>query len=127
MIGWIGYICRDTGDNCKDGYGTRRIVPISGKKMLCSIPERLIQTCIIHYCFLGIQEFNYLIKLDIIFRFLIFNFYPTRTVHSGLAAHFFNHNQKMILVNIYNYRKRQRLTQLFRLYQKKLYRKHFSS
>ncbi len=66
----------------------------------------------IHCCFLGIQKFYDIIKPDIIFRFLIFNFYPTRAIYPGLVAHFFNHNRKIILVDIYNYLKRHMLTQL---------------
>jgi len=73
---------------------------------------QLIQTCIIHCSFLGIQEFNDLIKFDIIFSFKLKRAFP-----SGLAAYFFNHINrigKIILANIYDYIKRQKLTQLFR-------------
>lgn len=77
---------------------------------------KLIQTCIIHYCFLVNQEFNNFIKLDVIFGFFIFNFHPTGVIYLGRVIHFFSHinlDQKIILMDIYNYRKRQMLTQLF--------------
>lgn len=75
---------------------------------------RLIQTRIIHYCFLGIQEFNNFIKINIVFSFI---FCSTMALYSGYVVHFFNHinhNRKIAPVNIYNCRKRQMLTQLFR-------------
>ena len=75
---------------------------------------QLIQTCMIHYCFLGSQEFNDLIKSDIVFDFLIFGPELKRVAFS---TYFFNHiyrQQMIILDNIYHLIKRQMLTQLFR-------------
>ena len=53
--------------------------------------QKLIQTRIIHYCFLGVKEFYDLFKFDIISRFLILNFQARRNVLSGLAAYFSYH------------------------------------
>ena len=64
---------------------------ISSKNRIIAANMLLVQTCIIHYCFLGIQEFNNFIELDVVLGFFTSNFHPAGVVYPGLVTYFFNH------------------------------------
>ena len=80
----------------------------------------LIQICIFHYCFLVIQEFNDLLKFDIVFNFLFFGSRLKRVTTSTYFLNHIDHHEEIILDDIYYLIMRQMLTPLFQQQKKPL-------